>query len=534
VLVLLIACANVANLLLVRAFSRRREIAVRLALGISRARLIRQLVTEAVVLAAAGGLAALAVVRAGSTLVQSVLLSDFAWSDSPIDGRVLAFTAAATIVVGLITGLVPAWQGSDPHLARTLKEGSRGAGLRRSRTRAGLLLVQAAVSVILLIGTGLFVRSLRNIHGLSLGLDVGRLLNASIDLRSVGMDRSAAEDYFERARDAVSKVPGVAAVTLADAAPFGTWSTGSSLDVPGFDSLPTSKQLPNESWVAPNYFATVGTRMVRGRSFTEADTRSGAAPVIIISESVARWLWPNQRAIGKCIRVGDKKDPCSEIIAIAQTAHSSQIAKAEEAMQIYLPLRQESPDVREGGLLSDARARVLIVRPTDDDPAALIEPVRRLMQTLVPGMPFANIRPMRQTLVDGMRPWRLGATMFAAFGLIALVLAALGLYSVVAYSVAQRMHEMGVRVALGAQAGDIRRLVLTQGLRIAALGVAIGTIIALATGKFVAPMLFHTSPRDPAVFGTVIAVLLGVATVASLVPAQRAVRADPLSALRAE
>jgi ABC-type antimicrobial peptide transport system permease subunit len=177
---------------------------------------------------------------------------------------------------------------------------------------------------------------------------------------------------------------------------------------------------------------------------------------------------------------------------------------------------------------------MLIVRPSAVDPGELVEPLRRAMQTVMPGVPYANVRPMRASLDEEMRPWRLGATMFAVFGLIALVLSSLGLYSVVAYTVAQRMHEMGVRVALGAQVGDIRRLVLTQGLRVAAVGVAGGTIIALTTGRFVAPMLFQTSPRDPVVFGVVIALLLAVATLASLVPARRAVRADPLVALRSE
>jgi predicted permease len=529
-LVLLMACANVANLLLVRAFSRRREIAVRLALGIARHRLVRQLVTESVLLAIAGGLAALAVVRWGSALVEKVLLSEFAWPDSPIDGHVLVFTAAATILVGVVTGLVPALQGSDPHLARTLREGARGSGLARSRTRAVLLLVQAAISVVLLVGTGLFVQSLRNVHNVQFGLDVNRLVNGTIDLRSVGIDSTAADDYFERAREAATRLQGVSAVTLADGAPFGGWSLGTSVSVPGRDSLPKSKDSPTQSFVAPNYFSTVGTRIIAGRPFTDADTRETAPPVVVLAESMARWLWPHQSPLGQCIRIGAKKQgkpepPCAEVVGVAQTAHRNGIAQENEPLQMYEPLKRGA---------GDPRARVLIVRPTGDDPAALIEPVRRVMQTVMPGVPFANVQQMRARLDDEMRPWQLGVTMFAAFGLVALVLSSLGLYSVVAYTVAQRMHEMGIRVALGAQVGDIRGLVLAQGLRIAAVGVAGGTVIALFAGKLIAPMLFKTSPRDPAVFLAVIALLLGVATVASLVPARRAVRADPLVALRAE
>jgi putative ABC transport system permease protein len=525
VLVLLIACANVANLLLVRAFSRRREIAVRLALGISRPRLVRQLVTESVVLALAGGLAALAVVHWGSAFVQNVLLGDFAWPDAPIDGRVLAFTAIATIGVGLLTGLVPALQGSDPHLVRTLREGTRGSGLTRSRTRAVLLLVQAALSVILLIGTGLFVRSLGNVHGVRLGVDVNRLLTATIDLGSVGIDSAAAADYFERAGDAAARVPGVAAVTVADAPPFGDWSFGTDIALPGRDSLPKRDESPYQAFVQPNYFSTVGTQIIAGRAFIDADARPGAAPVVIVSASVGRWLWPGETAVGRCIHLGKKTEPCAEIVGVAEDTHRRSIEEANETLLLYLPLTP---------IGSAARGRILVVRPTAGEPDALIEPLRRIMQTAVPGVPFANVRPMRTALDAEMRPWELGAAMFAAFGMIALVLSSLGLYSVVAYTVAQRMHEMGVRVALGAQARDLRRLVLAQGLRIAALGVAAGAIIALASGRFIAPMLFHTSTRDPAVYGSVIILLLGVATLASLVPARRAVRADPLAALRAE
>ena len=525
VLVLLIACANVANLLLVRAFTRRREVAVRLALGIPRPRLVRQLVTEAVVLAVTGGLAALAVVHWGSAVVQKVLLSDFAWPDAPIDARVLAFTAAATIAVGLLTGLVPALQGSSPDLSRTLKEGGRGTGVARSRTRTLLLLVQAAVSVILLVGTGLFVRSLRNVHGVNLGVDVDRLVIASIDLRSVGIDSATADEYFRLVREAAAKLPGVAAATVAEAPPFSDWSMGIGLKVPGRDSTPDFDDGPYKHLVRAEYFSTVGTPIVRGRAFEESDTRPGAPPVAIINERVARRVWPRENPVGRCIQTGEKDSPCFEIVGVAADTHRGSIVDDDDVAQVYLAL---------GRAPSSTRARFLIVRPVGDDPDVLIEPVRRVMQTVMAGLPYANVRPMRSSLETELRPWELGATMFAAFGLIALVLSSLGLYSVVAYTVAQRMHEMGVRVALGAGASDIRALVLRQGLRVAALGLAGGVILALFAGRLVEPLLYRTSARDPLVYGVVLLLLLAVATVASLVPARRATRADPLVALRAE
>ena len=525
VLVLLIACANVANLLLVRAFTRRREVAVRLALGIPRRRLVRQLVTEALALALMGGLAALAIVHWGSALVQNVLLSDFAWPDAAVDVRVLAFTAAATVAVGVLTGLVPALQGSSPDLARTLREGGRGTGVARSRTRTLLLLVQAAVSVILLVGTGLFVRSLRNVHGVKLGVDVNRLVIASIDLRSVGLDSIAADEYFRLVQQAAAKLPGVAVATVAEAPPFSDWSMGIALKVPGRDSTPTFDDGPYRHVVRPEYFAAVGTPIVRGRAFYESDAHPGAPPVAIINERVARRLWPRENPIGRCIQTSEKESPCFEIIGIAGDTHRGSIVDDDDVAQVYLPLGRTPPATR---------ARFLIVRPSGTDPDALIEPVRRVMQTVMAGLPYANVRPMRSALETELRPWELGATMFAVFGVIALVLSSLGLYSVVAYTVAQRMHEMGVRVALGAAATDIRSLVLRQGLRVAALGLAAGVVLALFTGRFVEPLLYRTSTRDPLIYGVVLLILLAVATVASLVPARRATRADPLVALRAE
>ena len=388
-----------------------------------------------------------------------------------------------------------------------------------------LLLLQAATSVVLLVGTGLFVRSLRNVRDVDLGVDVNRLLTATIDLRSVGIDSAAADDYFERVRESVAKLPGVAAVTYADAAPFGDWSLGTSLSVPGRDSLPKHPESPYRTFVRPNYFATVGTRLVAGRSFTDADMAAGAPPVVIINEAIAEWIWPGQNAVGRCVRIGADSEPCSDVIGVAANTHRSNIVEDAAPLQVYIPLR---------GANASPRARMVIVRPRALETEALTEPLRRVMQTAVAGVPYANVRPMHDALDGELRPWQLGATMFAAFGLIALLLSSLGLYSVVAYTVAQRMHEMGVRVALGAQVADIRRLVLSQGLRIAALGVAGGTIIALLSGRFVASLLYRTSARDPVVYAIVIVLLLGVATVASLIPALRATRADPLVALRAE
>ncbi len=536
--VLLIAAANVANLLLVRSAQRRREVALRVALGVPRGRLVRQLVAESLTLALLGGVAALAVVRWGSLFVQRVLLSDFAWPESPIDARMVAFTLLAATIVGVLAGAAPALHGSAPDLSGMLKDGSRGAGVARSRTRTGLLLVQAALSTVLLVGTGLFLRSVRNAHGVDLGLDVERLVVGVMDQRAAGLDSIAGRAYYDDVAQRASRLPGVAGVSVADASPFTDWQFGADIDVPGVDSARLAKMNgPNKAIVSSDYFKTVGTRVVRGRAFGAADTRPGAAPVMLVNETAARLLWPNENALGKCIHTpfvrgtpghpaSARDAPCSEIIGIVRDTHRSAIANEDpHYLQLYLPTGQ-----------ADAlMARVMLVRAAPGvDPDALVEPVRRLMQSTRPNLPYANVRAMRSALDGELQPWRLGATMFSAFGAIALVLSALGLYGVVTHTVTQRTHEMGVRLALGARRGDIVRLVLGTGFRVAVAGIALGTVAALAAGRLVEPMLFHVSPRDPFVFVSVAATLVLVAALASLAPARRASRADPLSSLRTD
>jgi predicted permease len=525
VLVLLIACANVANLLLARALARRREIAVRLALGISRARLARQLVLEGLMLAVAGGIAALAVVQVGGAFMYRTLLSDSAQPSLFIDGRVFLFTIAAAVGVGIATSLVPALQASRPNLSHDLKEGTRGAGLSHSRTRTTLLLVQAALSVVLLAGTGAFVLSLRKVNAVNLGVDLDRLVMGRIDLRSVGIDSARSLAYFADLVTAARRLPGVEEATVAEAAPFSDWTMGIGPRIPGRDSLPNFDEGPYRHGVGDEYFRTTGTRLLRGRGFEASDFTAVAEPVIVINEDAARRLWPREEAVGKCMMLAEKDASCARIIGVAQDTHRSQVLEKGSRMQVYNPIGHASR--------LEPRAMALIVR-AKNDPAAIVEPVRRLMQTLYAGLPYANVYPMSAALDNELRPWRLGSSLFGVFGAIALALSALGLYSVVGYSVAQCTHEMGVRVALGAQVRDIMRLVLTQGVAMAALGVGVGVLLTLAGAGLVSSLLYETSARDPVVLTTVTGVLLAVATLASLVPALKATRADPLSALRAE
>ncbi|MFN2565239.1 MAG: ABC transporter permease, partial [Gemmatimonadaceae bacterium] len=522
ILVLLIACANVINLLLARGLRRRREIAVRLALGVSRGRLVGQLLAESVLLALLGGAAALLVAYWGGGLVRTLLFGDITWADAPVDRRVLGFTMLLALVAGVLAGLLPALQTSRPELTSALKAGAREGGATRSRTRTALLIMQAALSVVLLVGTGLFVRSLGRISQIRLGVDVDRVLLGRMDLRATGRSPADADAVFGRVLDRVRGLPGVQSAAVAATVPFSE-SFGAGVVVPGHD--PRSVDDPHfYNAVTPGYFATIGAPLLAGRDFGPGD-HAASARVVIISEAMARRYWPRESAVGNCIFVDSDTPPCAQVVGVAADVKRQGVFE-EDRMFVYAPLAQ-APRIR---------SRRLVVRPAGDDPARLIEPVRRAMQTAVPGLPYASVGLLRDmtNVRQQLRPWQLGAAFFGAFGALALLLAAVGLYGVVSYTVTQRTHEMGVRVALGAQARDVARLVMREGVGVTAAGAAIGVAAALAGGRFVQSLLYEVSAWDPLVFAAVAVTLLAVAVAATLVPAWRATRVDPVVALRAE
>ncbi|HEX5435896.1 MAG TPA: FtsX-like permease family protein [Gemmatimonadaceae bacterium] len=526
-IVLLIACANIANLLLARAVQRRREIAVRLALGITRGRLIAQLFAESALLALMGGAAAILLAFWAGLLLRMLLLPGITWAGPPVDLRVVGFTAGVTLLTALLAGLAPAVRGSRADLGMALKAGWRSGlgGGGATRLRAALLVVQAALSVVLLVGAGLFVQSLVRARNVDLGVDAGRLIaltprpsaQSGSDTLPPAFDARMAE-VAERVR----ALPGVAGVTTAAISPLlgemsGPWS------VPGRDSLP---RLPHaENYVSPSYFSTVGTRIVAGRAFTPAD-RKGAAHVAIVNETLAHAVWPHEHALGQCIEMGMQSDalPCTTVVGVAHDTHEMNVVEPA-FMQIYQPLAQQPP--------GPVRSRSLIVRATGD-PHRLVAPLRTLMRSEFPRGWTVRVTLLEAEIAPQLRPWRLGTMMFGAFGLLALVVAGVGLYSVVSYSVAQRTHEIGVRVALGARARDVVQLVLGHSVRVTLIGVGVGCVVAVAAGTLIASLLYDTSVHDPLVFGAVAAVLLAVAVLASVIPARRATRVDPMDALRAE
>ena len=523
VLVLLIACANVTNLLLARAMRRRREIGIRLALGVSRSRLARQFLVESMSLALFGAAAALLVAWLGSILMRRVLLENVAWTGSPIDARLLAFTALAGALVGLATGLVPTLQYRSLDLSRVLRDSSQGS-VSRTRTRTALLLVQGALSVVLLVGTGLFIRSLQNVGQIRLGIDTDRVVAATVDLEQAGFTSPAIEDFYRQVEVRARAMPGVASATLGEGSSFG-WSLGTKVIVPGIDSLPIpSGTGPNLVSVTADYFVTLGTRIVQGRAISAEDIRS-AARVAVISEEMARRVWPGRSPIGACVKVGADSVPCNTIVGVAENVHQSAMIEGTPTSMIFVPLDQGRHFFR---------ARTLFVRVARGPTDAMVEAVRRMLLGTAENLPYPDVRVLSSRLSDELRPWRLGATMFGAFGGLALLVTAVGLYSVIAYMVGQRMRELGVRVALGAAPGNILRLILSHGLRVAAASVALGLLIALVAGRFVRALLYQISPRDPIVFGGVAVIVLAVAVAASLPPAFRATRADPLTALKSE
>ncbi len=517
-IVLLIACANVANLLLARALRRRREIAVRLALGVSRARLLAQLFTESVTLALHGGLSGLLVAEWGGAVLRGQFLARSSQVSVISDARTLLFGGAAALVAGLLTGLAPALHMRRSDIAGDLKAGAREGTFQRSRIRVGLLVLQGALSVLLLVGAGLFVRSLHQVRLVPLGYDVDPVLLVDLNMRGVQLDTARRVALRRDLLETAQAIPGVEHASRQLTVPF--WSTWNmELHVTGIDSVHRLGEFDLNA-VTPEYFATLGTHILRGRGIGTQDTKH-APRAIVVSDAMAKTLWPGRDPIGDCVKVGDDTVPCSYVVGVAQNIRSQKLGDDPELFY-YLSTAQWHPE--DGGLFVRTRGEA----------ARYAETIRRQLQQVMPGASYVTVTPLREILGEQTRSWQLGATMFLAFGALALALAAIGLYSVMAYNVSQRTQELGVRAALGAQQHDLVRLVVSEGLTLGAAGIVIGVVIALACGQWLGPLLFEESPHDPLVFGFVTVVLLSVTALASFAPSRRAARVDPMVALRYE
>lgn len=518
-LVMLIAFANVANLFLARSLRHHDEIGVRLALGGSRRRLVAEQATEGALIALCGAVVAVLVAVFGAEPAQMLLFPQVAWLETPVNLRTLVFLAACAVVGGGAAAALPMWQAGGVDLVRWLRTG--GQRVSRTRTQGAMLLVQGALSALLLVGAGLFVRSLSEAQSLGLGLDTGRLLAVST-LRG---ETPPHADFQARLRAIVEKIPGVERTTrAAGTTPFvSSWAT--RLVVPGLAERPrVDDGGPYIHAVEPGYFETVGTAVVEGRSFTAAD-REGAPRVAIVNRTMGRMYWPGQRAIGKCLQIGTENPPCSTVVGIVENTRRQQIIEGDSLLY-YIPLEQAEPALRNGARL--------IVRAAGDDAdmlARIAETTRREALALEPGLRYVSARPLDEVIAPQLRVWRLGAVLFSAFGLLALAVAAVGLYSVVAFDVEGRRREIGVRAALGASSSAILRLIVGDGLRLAAGGVLLGLVLAWLLAPLLSGLLYGV-PRDGMVFAGAALVLGMAALLASAVPGFRAARMQPGRALR--
>jgi putative ABC transport system permease protein len=519
-IVLLIACANVANLFLTRALRRQREIAVRLALGVTRARLMMQTLTESLMLSFLGSVAGLLVAYWGGAGIRQLLVAS---QDAPLevftDWRTIGVATGAALFAALLTGIAPSFVSVRGDLANTLKTGARGGSYQRSRGRNVLLVLQAALSVVLLVGAALFVRSFNNVKAMRLGYDAEPVLFVNRNMRGIRLDSAASVALRSALVDKARAIPGVEAASWIYSVPFRSTS-GTRLLVAGIDTV---AQLGRFTYQASSseYFATMGTRIVRGREYTDAD-RAGAPRVMVVSESMGRVLWPNADPLGQCVRVGADTSPCTTVVGIAEDMIQNDL-QSSTRFHYYMPVDQFDP-AGGNGLFLKMRG----------DPKQQQEAVRKALQSVMPGETFVTVMPLIDVVDAARHSWQLGATMFVTFGVVALLVAAIGLYGVIGYNVTQRMHELAVRVALGAQSKDILRLVVGQGMAFAFAGVVVGGVIAFVASRWMQPLLFQQSAREPAVYALVGAIMLVVALAASASPAARAAKADPNAALRAE
>jgi putative ABC transport system permease protein len=526
-LVLLVACVNVVNLLLVRATVRQRELAVRAALGAGRARLVRQLLTESLVLAAMGALAGAALGRAVSTLITRIPFpADIPVRiELPFDWRVFAYIATIALGAGVTVGLLPAIRASRADLNEVLREGGRGMadGSTRQRLRSALVVVQVAVSLVLLVAAGLFVRSVRSAQSVDLGFEHARVLNLSMDVSQQGIDEARGRAFYDRVEERVRALPGVESVSYAYSVPFGYYNSGEIVEVEG-KPIAKDQRPPAVGYnvIGPDYFRTLGIAVVRGRAFGRQDDERGRR-VAIVNELMAERMWPGEEAIGKRFRMQGSDAGWMEVVGVTRNGKYAYIFE-DPSSYFFIPQAQHYRALR-----------VLQLR-TAAAPETLIPLVQQEIRSLNPDLPVYDVRSMRR-MMDGGNGFfllNMGALFGAGLGLLGLVLALVGIYGVVSYSAAQRTQEIGVRMALGAQPRDILRLVVGQGLLLVAVGIAVGLVAAFGASSVLRTLLFGISARDPVTYVTVPIALGLMAIVASYLPALRATKIDPVVALRAE
>ena len=525
--VLLIACANVANLLLARATSRHKEMAIRAALGASRLRVMRQLLTESILLAILGGSIGLLLALWGTNLLVSIIGNDVPRSaEIGIDGRVLGFTLLVSLLTGVVFGLVPALHSSKTDLTESLKEGGRGSteGSRRNTMRGALVIIEVAIAVVLLAGAGLLIQSLLRLQHVNPGFNPQNVLSFSLGLPEVKYSAQKQIDFFNQIVSRIESTPGVQAASAVLPLPLSSDRIRITFETEG-RSIPRS-ELPASEYraVALNYFRTMGIPLLKGRDFDARDSRQ-STQVIIVNEDFAQRFFPGDDAIGKHIKPGmsngEDKPAWREIVGIVGSVHHLSLS-SEPTPEYYVPHTQMPFD------------SMTIVARTEGDPRALISAVQREVRALDSELPVYNIKTLEEYVAASVAQPRFNTLLLAIFAGIALVLTAVGLFGVMSYTVMQRTHEIGIRMALGAAETDVLKMVVRQGMTLAGIGIGIGLAGAYFLTRLMTSMLFGIGATDPLTFVAISVVLAIVALGACFVPARRATRVDPMVALRYE
>jgi predicted permease len=526
-MVLLLACSNVANIVLVRATARERELAVRTALGAARSRIVRQLLTESLLLALMGAVLGTVVGVWATRLISSIHI---AVADIPIrfdfsfDWRVFSFGAAIALITGLLVGLAPAWRAARSDFNTVLHEGSRGIlGSGKSKVRNVLVVAQVAISLMLLVVAGLFVRSSQNAEHAYLAFDPHNVLNLTMETRTIGFDQTRSEQFFREMKDRVSALPGVESVSLAATVPMGYSGEGGHVFAEG-QAQSSKEAAPSASLnvVDPGYFTTMRIPLLRGRPLTDQDTDK-TPKVAVINEAMANKLWPGQDALGKRFSNSEPSGPFIQVVGIAKQGKYNDPVDTT-IMFYYEPLAQ------------NFRSFVTLQLRTAGAPEALIPEVEKQIHSLAPALPLTDVQTMEQSLggVNGFFLYRMASRFTVVLGLLGLVLAVVGVYSVISYAASQKTHEIGVRMALGAGRGDILKMILRQGFVLVGAGLIAGLVMTFLAARGIGSLLVGVSPSDPVTLISVAFLLAAVGLVASYIPARRAMNTEPLRALKYE
>jgi putative ABC transport system permease protein len=545
-LVLLLATANVGTLLMLRSLRKRRDAAVRIALGAGRRRLAADAVKESVALAAAGALAGLVLARWLSDGARVTLLPNLAATDSLFDGRVVSVAVALALIAGAAAAVAPILLISRYSLTGELHGGGTLGSATQSRVQRGLIGLQVALCAVLLVGAGLFVRSLQRVQSQDLGFSTNNLLYVELSFRNRPPGTERAEAHFAAARQ-LQGMAGVTSASAVQAMPFGNFHVP-PISVPGMSEWPSVNGQPPFLYAAtPEFLDMMGVRAVQGRLLNAADNAPGAPMVVLVNETFAREVWPGRSALGQCVRAGHDPDPfaeggmlasaalpCRTVVGVVRDSRARSIRpvnRETSLMQYYVPLSQAP---RPPAFVTDySGVSGLLVR-VSGDADRMASAVQRLIQGASATPVYADVKAYQDLLNPQMRPWRLGATVFSALGVLAVCITAVGLFGVISYLVTQRTREIGLRLALGGTTAGIARSVVVSALKTVAVGVTVGVIAALASGRFVADLLFETSPLDPGVLATAVLTFVLVTVAAAAWPAWRASRVSPMVALRSD